>query len=384
VAIVPNVMLAGATDRQIEEMLRAAGMHVAPIEMSSLQALASPGIRQPDVLMLDLRNGVGVPPAVAMIRRNHPATGVVLVATRLDPALLLEAMRAGVNEVVSNPVTQATLEQAIARVAAVHRPTSEAGQVFGFVGAKGGVGTTTLAVNVATSLGSINKQGRTALVDLHSGGDAAVFTGVEPRFSILDAFENTHRLDQNFLRGLVVQIAPNVDLLAAPERGVAGRADPGRLSSVIEALSSSFRYTVLDLPRSDSAVLDVLDPLSHIVVVGNQELATIKGASRLATALRRRYGGEKVWVVLTRSDRQSEIGHDDVERAIGSPVVHVFPSDYRLALQALNKGRPLALENHNDLSSSFKRFAFQLAGIAPDRTTAPRGGLLGRLTQGRR
>jgi Flp pilus assembly CpaE family ATPase len=100
--------------------------------------------------------------------------------------------------------------------------------------------------------------------------------------------------------------------------------------------------------------------------------------------LRKRYGHDKVSVVLSRSDRQADIGHADVERAIDSQIAYTFPSDYRLALQALNKGRPIALDNHNELSGSFKRFALGLAGVRPADRTESRGGLLGRLTQRRR
>ena len=378
-----NVTLVGATDRKLEELLGAAAMKVAALDVASLGKLASPSARQPDAIVIDLRGNAEMPPAAAAIRRQHPATGIVLVASTLDPTMLVQAMRAGVNEVVSEPVTQADLERAISRVVG-QRPASETGQVFGFVGAKGGVGTTTVAVNVATSLAAIAKPGRTLVADLHqAGGDAAVFLGAEPRFSILDVLDNTQRLDQTFLRGLVTQVAPNLDLLASPDRGVAGQADSAKVRTVVDFLATAYKYIVLDLPRSDGAVLDALDQVNAIVIVANQELATVKSASRMAGTLRQRYGHDKVSVVLSRSDRQADIGHADVERAIGSQIAYTFPSDYRLALQALNKGRPIALDNHNELSGSFKRFAFSLAGVRPDRT-ASRGGLLGRLTQGRR
>lgn len=83
----------------------------------------------------------------------------------------------------------------------------------------------------------------------------------------------------------------------------------------------------------------------------------------MAGALRQRYGKDKITVVVSRADRLAEIGHEDVERAVGSKVRHSFPSDYRRALQALNKGRPITLENHNELASSFVRFARSLAGV---------------------
>jgi len=258
------------------------------------------------------------------------------------------------------------------------------GTVIGFLGAKGGVGTTTVAVNVATMLGPLSKPGRALLVDFHqSGGDAAVFMGVEPRFSVVDAVDNAHRLDQSFLKTLVTSVTSQTDLLASPERPTVGRLDSAKTRQLIELTAATYKHTVLDLPRSDGAVLDALEQLKGIYIVVNQELATVRSATRVAAMLRDRYGRDKVGVVLTRSDRQADIGHADVEKAIGLSVSHTFPSDYRIALQALNKGRPLALDNHNDLSASFKKFAYELSGVRPERDGARSAGLFGRLTHRR-
>jgi pilus assembly protein CpaE len=308
----------------------------------------------------------------------------VIVATALDPALLLEAMRAGVSEVVAEPLSEDGVGDAVARVSA-NRGPAELGKVYGFIGAKGGVGTTTVAVNMAITLGALSKPGRTLLIDFHQGGgDAAVFTGTEPRFSILNALENTHRLDQNLLRNLVTEVAPHTDLLAAPERSLGASLQPENIRRLIAFAAATYRHTVIDLPKSDGAVLDSLEQTASIFVVANQELATVRSASRLASVLRQRYGRDKVNVLLSRSDRQADIGFEDVEKAVGSPVGHTFPSDYRAALQALNRGRPIALDNHNELSSSFRRFAHKLTGVKNERTAAPKsGGLLGRLTQRR-
>jgi pilus assembly protein CpaE len=373
------VTLIGAVDRKPEELLRAAGMHVSSVAESTLGMLASPSAKQPDVLLVDLRQSPVVPPLVGLLRRNHPNTGVMIIASVLDPALLVEAMRAGVTEVVAEPFTQEDLESAVNRASA-HSVGVELGQVIGFIGAKGGVGTTTVAVNVATMLGPMSKPGKALLMDLHqSGGDAAVFMGVEPRFSVLDAIDNSHRLDQNFLKTLVTSVTGHTDLLASPERPNAGRLDVTKTRRVIELASSAYRHTVLDLPRADGSVVDALEQLKAVYIVVNQELATVRSATRVAAMLRERYGRDKVGVVLTRSDRQADIGHADVEKAVGLAVAHTFPSDYRIALQALNKGRPLALDNHNDLSASFKRFAHELSGESPDRQSGRSSGLFGRL-----
>jgi pilus assembly protein CpaE len=232
---------------------------------------------------------------------------------------------------------------------------------------------------VATALAKLAPKS-TLLIDLHvANGDAAVFLGAEPRFSIVDALENTHRLDEAFFKGLLVHTKSGVDLLASSDRVMVSPLDVRRIRTLVEFAMQHYRHIVLDVPRSDAAVLDALEAASRIVVVANQELATVRSASRMASTLRQRYGKEKLTVVVSRADRLAEIGHEDVERAVGSPVKHSFPSDYRRALQALNKGRPIALENHNELSSSFVRLARSLAGIdkSASEKPAPRFSLFG-------
>jgi CheY-like chemotaxis protein len=134
-----NVTFVGTTDRQLEQSLHAAAMQVSVGEVAQLPVLASANAVQPDVLLLDLRNGYGLPPAVAALKRQHPSTAVLLLVKSLDPTLLLEAMRAGVNEVVAEPIDHEELAAAIHRVAG-SRPQTEPGRVYGFIGAKGGGG----------------------------------------------------------------------------------------------------------------------------------------------------------------------------------------------------------------------------------------------------
>jgi pilus assembly protein CpaE len=381
--IISSILLVGSRDRQLEEILRSISTQVILTPASDLTHLATGAMKVPDVIVFDARGGAGVPASCATVRRQHPEVGIVIVAASLDPALLLEAMRAGVNEVVAEPFTDENVAEAVARVTANRGPV-EHGKVFGFIGAKGGVGTTTVAVNVAITLGAMSKPGRTLLIDLHhGGGDAAVFAGIEPRFSVFNALENTHRLDQNLLRNLVSEVAPHTDLLAAPERSLGSGPMPDSIRRLLVFVATTYKYTIIDLPKSDGAVIDALEQLASIFVVANQELATVRSAGRLASMLRQRYGREKVTVLLSRSDRQADIGYEDVEKAVGSRVEHTFPSDYRAALQALNRGRPVALENHNDLSSSFRRFAHKLAGVKHERAPQKPVGLLGRLTHRR-
>jgi pilus assembly protein CpaE len=147
-----NIELVGSTDRQLEDILRACGMIAAPVSGAELAAIAQPGRKQPNVLVLDVRGHAHLPAALPILKRHHPSTGVLIVADRLEPALLLEAMRVGVTEVVAAPLVAHDIEAAINRLAVQRSVSPDSGIALAFVGAKGGVGTTTVAVNVAATL----------------------------------------------------------------------------------------------------------------------------------------------------------------------------------------------------------------------------------------
>ena len=295
---------------------------------------------------------------------------------------MLEAMRAGVSEWVTDPVTPGDLATAIQRVAGI-APATAAGDLFVVVGAKGGVGTTTVAVNLATTLASSVKAS-TLLIDLHpAGGDAALFLGAEPKFSLIDALKNTHRLDAAYFKGIVVKTAAGPDLLASPDHGAATAVDPGKLHAVVEMAMRCYRYVVVDVGRAEASIDKTLDLASRIIVVATQELAAVRGGARTVAQLRARYGNERIDVVLNRYDREADIPTEDLERAFKTRIPHRFPGNYRLAIEALNKGRPIVVDNHNKLASSFAAHARSLCGPAQTHAPARPAGLLSKLT-GRR
>jgi pilus assembly protein CpaE len=101
-----------------------------------------------------------------------------------------------------------------------------------------------------------------------------------------------------------------------------------------------------------------------------QELPAVRAAAQLVPRLRARYGKERVLPVVSRLDRESDLGSEDLEKALGGPVAHVLPSDYRRTLAALNRGRPVVLDNHSSLAASLEKFAHSLAGIEKTKTKA--------------
>lgn len=376
----PTLALVGPGDRQVEEILRSKGLTILSWTDRDLSARAQQGSLPVQYVMLDVRDDPRLPPALESFCRQHSSVSVLLLMSSLDPAVMLQAMRAGVKECLQYPFSTEELDAALMRLAA-SRETEPSGLVFAFLGAKGGVGTTTAAVNVATDL-SLLRAGTVLLIDLHLAyGDAAIYLGAEPRFSIADALENIHRLDGSFLKSLCMRTKPGPELLASPDRNLALPVDAGRVRTLVDASARYYRYVVLDLCRTDPAVLDGLDSVKKIIVVANQELATIRAASRMASTLNQRYGKDRVEVAVSRYDPNAGILQSDIERVVGSKIRHLLPSDYRVALEALNTGRPLALSNQTRLAGSLKALALELADL-PETAEPTRGSrsIFGRLT----
>jgi pilus assembly protein CpaE len=349
-----TVGIIGARDRQLEEFVRVAGMRPAPLEVEELTSPRGALASTPDVVIVDVRADRHLLSMVASIKRRHPAMGIAIIVPALDPEMMLQAMRAGVTECVAEPLTQDSVESAIGRVL-VQRAAPVEGRVFAVIGAKGGVGATTIAVNFAESIA--RSAGETLLVDLNvATGDAAVFLGVDPRFTVLDALENTQRLDENFFRGLVAHTSSGLDLLAAAVRVIAGPLDPQRVRTLIEFAVRYYRAIVLDVPRGDASALDALEAASSIFVVVNHELPTLSSAYRLVGRLRQRYGSDRISLLVNRSDKHSDISISDIEKAVNAKVKHVFPSEYKPALAAANHGQPLARSTEGRLAASFHEF----------------------------
>jgi pilus assembly protein CpaE len=362
-----------SSDPRTEELLKPSGLTVERLPRESWSSTSFK--TAPAALLLDVRGLSQFPAQLALFRRDYASTPVVLITSSLDGQMMLEAMRAGVSECVVEPLTSPALDAALRRV--MKDTTATSSQVFAFVGAKGGVGTTTLAVNTAAVLGRKNKEDALMMDLHHSHGDAAVFLGANPRFSVLDALENSHRLDDALFRSLVEQTKAGIDLLASSDRVLHASVDSARTRALIEFATRRYKFVVLDVPRSDVSVLDALEGVTAIVVVASQEIGALKNAARMTHTFSQRYGSARVKFVVNRFDGRAEIGQAESEKVVGLPAL-TLPSDYRAAVDALNTGRPLVLDKEQRISRSIHSFVSELAGLAKP-VREGRGGMLSRL-----
>lgn len=358
-----SITLLGSSNRDFYGTLRDRGYRVTEAAIDDLSTLHPTGSKGPDAFVVDIRPYNEIPRELATVMRHFPNTGIVIVAQGFDATGMRAAMRMGITEWVAEPLDLAELDASLRKVTRPAGNQSVNGQAFAIVGGKGGVGTTTIAVNLAAAIRRATSE-PTLLVDLHMAqGDTSVYLGVEPRFTVLDALENIHRLDEIYFKGLVTATPAGIDLLAAANRPALGSIDVLRVRALVEFVTTAYKWAVIDCPHSDAAVIDALDVASSAIIVANQELATLRSGSRLAAALRQRCGTHRVKLALSRFDGEAEIGRKDVERVLGGGINYMFPSDYRSAVSALNRGEPIVLGPASRLATAFEDTARELAGL---------------------
>jgi pilus assembly protein CpaE len=346
--------------RNSSSMLRGGGVPIGILEEARTGAAGT----EPDLALIDLRgDAAGGLAAIERLRAAHPTTAIFAIAGTTDPELILQAMRAGANEFFTWPPQQDAFYGALRRTAA-RRETAQAAArqpsaTLVFFGAKGGSGTTTVAVNCAVELARLTKRG-TIIVDLKSClGEVALFLGVRPRFTLLDAIENLHRLDRDFLRELVARHKSGLEILAGSEQfDRPGAGDSSAIEELFRVLAKTHDYIVVDAGNAiNSCTLAALYAADTIFLVTNPDVPSVRNAQRLVDRVRQvGAGGERVRILLNRASEPFLIAPKQIETALGYSIHHTFTSDYKTVSTALNSGVPLALTNHSELAEQFDRF----------------------------
>ena len=367
--------------RQVARLVRACGVPVGIVEGRSAEGTG------PDLVVVDIRSDASSGmAAIERLRASSANMAIFAIATAAEPNLILQAMRAGANEFFpwnTQEGSQAARDMeesfhgAVRRSAARREAASASGKApcvtHAFLGAKGGAGTTTVAVNCGVELARLTKR-PTVVVDLKTSlGEVALFLGVRPRFTILDAIENLHRLDKNFLTELVAKHKSGLDILAGSEQFDRPNAqDATGLEELLRVLARTYDYVVIDAGNTISAsTAAALYAADTIFLVTNPDVPSIRNAQRLVDRVRQLgAGSERIKVLLNRVSDNHLIAPKQIETALGYGIHHTFSSDYRTVSTALNSGVPLTLTNNSEIAGQFDNFTRHLVGLAAEEVKA--------------
>jgi pilus assembly protein CpaE len=312
-------------------------------------------VDRPDLVIVDAAvKGADSIDVVERLRLAEPAgshAAIVLLGTT-DPAARVKGLRSGADDYLAKPVHPAELVARSRRLVtrfsqktAVSAPGPLRGEVHAYYGAKGGVGTTTVAINTAIALHR-ELHRRVVLVDANlQFGDHRVFLDLGPeRYSIVDAV-TAPSIDAELLRNLVVHHSSGIDLLLAPPNPAAAEhvsAEKHHLAQIVETLRTLYDYVIVDVDkRLDDHSLDVIGSSDRLFVVMTADLSCLKNV-RLVLHTMEQIGtpDDKVKLLLNRSNAFTGIGVKSIEGVLKRTVDYQIVNDYRAAISALNSGDP--------------------------------------------
>lgn len=357
--------------RKVGRLLRS-----GPAPVSVIETPASRD-HMPELLIVDIRGDASSAMAgIERLRAAAPASSIFAVALSAEPDIILQAMRAGANEFFVWPPADETFHGAIRRTAARRESTQgakPAATTLVFFGAKGGAGTTTVAVNTAVELARLTGRS-TVILDLKPGlGEVALFLGVRPRYSVLDAIDNLHRLDRDFLKELVVKHKSGLEILAGSDHfDRPGAADNGAIEELFRLLTRQYEYLVVDAgSQINSCTVAALYGADRMFLVANPDVPSIRNAQRLLERVRELgASGDRIRLLLNRAAEPFPIPLKQIETALGHPVHHTFSSDYKTVSTALNSGVPLALSGDSEIATEFNHFTRLLVEPAANEAAA--------------
>ncbi|HUT49099.1 MAG TPA: AAA family ATPase [Alphaproteobacteria bacterium] len=303
----------------------------------------------PRLLIIDL-SGLDQPmnEIDALAEVCEPGTTVVAVGDQNDVGLYRRLTLAGITDYLVKPLTAEAIDLAIETAAGVPTAASESaatGKVIAFIGAHGGVGTTTLAVNTAWTIATeMGKQ--VAIVDLDlKFGAVSLALDVEPGRGLREALQHPERIDGLFVAGAAVGISDRLYVLGSEEPledGVEFHSDA--LELLLTELRRSFDVVVLDIPRALAVQQQAALADATVAVVSDMTLLGVRDTLRLNGFAKRAYADGKIITVINRvgGDRKGEVPRGDFEKGIEGKVDVIVPEDKKTLAIASHAGKAIA------------------------------------------
>ena len=310
--------------------------------------------------------------AIEVLRSSTNDLSIFALGEMNHPPTIVAAMRAGACEYLERDGDPASLQEALARLAASRsRMQNAAGRarVFTFLNAKGGSGATTIAVNTALALQE--NHGPTVLVDFGLLGHASLHLNVRPSFGLTDALQNLHRMDTGLLEGFMTRCKRDLSLLAGLKQLMPLAPTAAELARLFDLLVGHFRFVVVDCSsRTDDISRMMCDLSDQVLLVAQTDVAALWSAGRMQVWLDESGSREKVGLVLNRYKKIPGFTDDDVEKGTNCRVLWKVPNNYHSIAAGIDRGEPVLLQD-----SEISRSIHGLASALVDTNSSERGPL---------
>lgn len=327
----------------------------------------------PNIIIMTL--GAGDTDVLNLAERiilHRPRTFVILVAENLDIEMMQSAVKIGCHNVIEIPKSQKEFAEYIKSVynneSIKLKSLNEkenllwSSTVISIFGAKGGLGKSTISANLAVKLAE--KRKKVALVDLDlQFGDVHIFMDIEPKDTITELFQDVLTPNIDSVRSYMSVHSSGVHVLCAPKSPeYAELISAEKVLSLLSLLRTYYDYVILDTAPSFSEVnMTAIESSSLIFFITGLDISILKNSKLSISLLESLQQTDKVRVIVNRAVDMNTITVSDVEKIIGYPIWAKIPSDYKVAVNALNRGIPFVTGAPNSkLSMSVSELADKL------------------------
>jgi pilus assembly protein CpaE len=330
--------------------------------------------RSPNILIVDV-SGVDLPVSKvhALAEVCEPGVTVIAIGNRNDIGLYRDLLQSGVSDYVVKPLTPQLLAKAlIARTspAEVGPILKKLGTIVAVLGARGGVGTTTLAANLSWYIA--NRQGRrVALVDLDlQNGDCALALNVRATPGLCEALVNPGRIDNTLLDRVMTPVGDRLFVLSSEEPLLDHvDFDAGAVETLVSVLREQFHYVIIDVPRIPGApyrrALDIADLR---IVVADQTLRSVRDTARLRAALGDGDGKHRDLVVVNRHGEggRHAVTLHEIQHVLELRPKSVIPFLPTLFMTAASRSQ-VAVAQRGKFTDAVAALALELSGRPKER-----------------
>ena len=276
-----------------------------------------------------------------------------ITSSNTDTDLLLRAMRAGSKEFLKQPLNEREVREALENFQKRSRQTAfreqvpaHDGRIIHLMGAKGGVGTTTIAVNMTLVLAEKIGVGAVALVDLNTVfGEVPMFLSVQPNYHWGQIAKHVNRLDSTFLLNAMAKHSSGAYILPAPNY-VDGNlpATEDIIERLLHAMKQTFDVIIIDGGQAlDGPALKVIEMSDQLFLITELSLSCLHNANRLLRSLEALgvIDRDRIQLVVNRYQKRNDITVEEAEEAVKKEIFWKIPNDYKVTQSAINRGLPL-------------------------------------------
>jgi pilus assembly protein CpaE len=326
-----------------------------------------------DLLVMEVSDRVnGEFDFVSSLKKSGKVGEVFLTSSSTESDVLIHALRTGAKEFFPQPLRQDEVASSLIKFrdqmkdAPMNLRRVKRGKIINVIGSKGGVGTTTVAVNLAASLNDLEDVKSVAVIDMNLiFGEVPLFLDMKTAFNWGEVAKNISRLDSTYLMSVLAKHPSGVYILPSPT-DVNGEnyATPEIIEQLLDVMVNEFDFIVIDngqsLNQISRKILELSDTVLLVSILSLPCLINVKRL--LETFWNLGYPREdRVKIVMNRYHKNSVLSINEAEEGTGKEISWLIPNDYNTSMSAINQGKVISsIMNKSEISSSFRDLALAL------------------------